>query len=173
VDLDSRVISIPPGGGPNKRPRQIPISAQLLAELQQIQQHVQSPYVCRLDQDDRPASPYTFHEHWQAWRDDIGLPQDVTPYALRRTFVQDLWDSGASLEDAVAIAGHSYHVAKRHYAEMQRAGRTDLVDAAGPEPASPEVKAQHLADQIQRLRAELKQVLQELPPKERARFKDA
>ncbi|HYF48905.1 MAG TPA: tyrosine-type recombinase/integrase [Planctomycetota bacterium] len=110
VDFDNAVLQVKDKTG--SRPR--PLSKWAVAELQAL----------HTKRNPKPEDgllamhPDTVFHEFKKVRDGKGLPATATLQALRRKFVQTLWQNGVEPQKVARIAGNSVGVIAKYYAEL-------------------------------------------------------
>lgn len=77
----------------------------------------------------KPHHEATIIHRFKSLRDAAGLSADVTLQALRRSFLQSLFQNGAAPQQAAAIAGNSLLTIQRHYVRLSTLSAHHIVDA--------------------------------------------
>jgi integrase/recombinase XerC len=80
----------------------------------------------------KPLQPAIFQHLMQQLRRDYGLPESLTPHALRHAFATHLLSAGADLRDIQELLGHTSLSTTQRYTKVDTARLLEAYKNAHP-----------------------------------------
>lgn len=71
---------------------------------------------------------YEFDQRWTAYRDAVGLGEDVVPHCFRHTMATICYEAGMDSRAAARVLGDTVQVVERVYTELREKHHKDQVD---------------------------------------------
>lgn len=134
VAHESSSLRIRGKGGKWRQVPLLPIISQAIAQYRQL-----CPYLAEtkgplfVGQQGKPLQPAVFQRNMRRMRRELGLPESLTPHALRHGFATHLLSRGAELRDIQELLGHASLSTTQRYTHVDAARLLDAYNAAHPD----------------------------------------
>lgn len=76
------------------------------------------------DKDGNYLTAERFNRRWRAYREAVGLPEDVTPHCFRHSLATICFEAGVSARDLAAFLGDTVEIAEKVYVELRERHHT-------------------------------------------------